>query len=103
MKLQSEKMKELRTELGMTQYNLADITGISQTAISDIEQGRADARLSTVNKLAEALNTTAEVLLGYEDKSIEIKSLQTKCDELENVIKEMLYQRFVETLKNIKE
>ncbi len=50
-----------RSELGWTQRELAKRAGTYQSRISKIETGEHDFRLSTIVKIAEALNT--EVLI----------------------------------------
>ena len=45
-----------RKEQGLTQKELAEITGINQADISRLEKGLANPSLSTLKKLASALN-----------------------------------------------
>ena len=45
-----------RTQMGLSQYKLAERAGISRGHLIAIEQGKAkDLKMSTVNKLANAL------------------------------------------------
>jgi transcriptional regulator with XRE-family HTH domain len=53
----------VRKQRGVTQTELARRTGTHQSAISDIEQGQIDFRLSTIQKIARALGVTLEVHL----------------------------------------
>ena len=50
-----------RVELGWTQADLAERSGVSQADISRIENGRLDARWSTIQRLSEALESTTEL------------------------------------------
>lgn len=55
-----DSIRERRIELGWTQAELARRTGIPQADISRIENGRLDARWSTIHRISEALASTAE-------------------------------------------
>ncbi len=51
--------RQLRERAGITQYRLAQVTGVEQTTISQLELGKVrDPRWSTISALAEALDTT---------------------------------------------
>ena len=49
-------IKEKRERLGISQKELAEKVGISQSFLCDIEQGRSKASIDTALKIAEALN-----------------------------------------------
>lgn len=48
-------IRERRTELGWTQAELSQRAGVPQADISRIENGRLDARWSTIQRLSKAL------------------------------------------------
>jgi DNA-binding XRE family transcriptional regulator len=50
-----------RNELGLSQRELADLTGINQRDISHIEQGKANPTLTTQVKLLSALGLKIEI------------------------------------------
>jgi transcriptional regulator with XRE-family HTH domain len=54
---------DLRTARGITQAALAKAIGIAQPRIAEIERGEANPRLSTIGRLAYALDTTVSDLL----------------------------------------
>lgn len=55
------KVKERRTELGMTQEELSEKSGVSRTIISKIESNqKIDVKLSTLVALANALKQSVE-------------------------------------------
>ena len=54
------KIKELRSEKGFTRYRLSELSGVSQTHISDIERGVKIPTIETISKLLEPL----EISLG---------------------------------------
>ena len=60
-------IKEIRTERGLTQGQLAAASGINVRMIQHYEQGSKDlkkAAAETVLKIAKALNCTVEDLIG---------------------------------------
>lgn len=52
-----------RAKAGLSQASLAKRTGVSRTIISELEQGRGDARLTTLARLANALGASVSELL----------------------------------------
>ena len=56
-----EKLKELRTQAGLTQAQLAELSDVPLGTIRDYEQGKRDPLLSTAQKLARALNQSLDV------------------------------------------
>lgn len=50
-----DALRERRIELGWTQVELANRSGVSQADISRIENGHLDARWSTIHRLSMAL------------------------------------------------
>jgi len=56
-----QKLKELRTQAGMTQAQLAELSDVPLGTIRDYEQGKRDPLLSTAQKLASALNQSLDV------------------------------------------
>lgn len=58
-----DKIKQLRRELGLTQWQVADRTGVSNTYISALESGRKPAPPHViVTSLAACLETSEETL-----------------------------------------
>ena len=56
-------LKKIRKAAGLSIGSLAEKTGISKGAISQIEQGRGNPTISTITKLAEALGVGYPALL----------------------------------------
>lgn len=91
-----ENLKQLRTEKGLKQQDLAKLSGISGGYISRIESGSADPTYGHIKKLVIALDTTA-------DKLIFDESEKEPSDELKVWLKkaeEHLTRRQIETLKD---
>ena len=60
-----EVISKRRKELGLTQNQLAQSLGVSFQAVSKWENSTAYPDIAMLPKLAAALNTTADALLGY--------------------------------------
>lgn len=58
-----ENIKRFRRDKGLTQGDLSKISGIKLGHISKLERDESDPKLSTVYKLINALNCSAEFLL----------------------------------------
>lgn len=61
-------LKQKRKELNMTVYGLSEITGISATYISNLENGHKDnPSLDCMKTIAKALNSSVQELF-FEDE-----------------------------------
>lgn len=58
---------ELRKEKGLSQQQVANAVGISQSTIAKIEINRNEATASTIRKLADFFNVSADYLLERSD------------------------------------
>ena len=63
-----ERMKQLREEKKLTQMQLAEILGISQTGYSKYEKGTRDIPTQTLIKLADFYGTSVDYILGRTDE-----------------------------------
>lgn len=60
-----QRLRQFRTEKGLTQRELAGLARVRQALISELETGRKrDTRGRTLQRLAEGLGITIERLLG---------------------------------------
>ncbi len=57
---------EFRMKAGLTIRQLAERSGVSKTVINDTENNVKDIRVTTLCKLARALNVKPEELYSYE-------------------------------------
>ena len=57
-KLVGENVARLRREKGLTQEQLADVSGFSQQYISGLERGRRNPTIVTLYELAQALRAS---------------------------------------------
>ena len=58
------RIKERRVELGMSQERLAQLAGIGQSTISEIEAGKHNPTVDVALCIARALGKTVEELFG---------------------------------------
>ena len=59
-----KEVRELRLKLGLTQDELAAQAGLHRTYISDIERGRRNVSLQSIERIAQALNVSISCLFG---------------------------------------
>jgi transcriptional regulator with XRE-family HTH domain len=58
-----ERLKDLRFRAGLTQQELADRAGVTQTTVARIERNAVQPEVTTIRKLARALGKTPGDLL----------------------------------------
>lgn len=59
-----ERIRDRRLALGLTQEQLAARAGLTAVHVGRVEHGEPDVSVSTIEKIAAALNTTPGDLLG---------------------------------------
>ncbi len=64
----NKTIHDLRIEFNISQQQLADAIGVSQSTIAKIEVGRNEATASTIRKLADFFNVSTDYLLGRTDE-----------------------------------
>lgn len=62
-----KRIKELRVECEMSQKVLAEKIGVAQNTVTQYENGTAKPSIEVLFKLAVALGTTSDYLLGLSD------------------------------------
>ena len=63
----ADRVAERRTELGMSQRELAELTGTTQSAIARLEAGGRPPRIDTLLRIADALDCELVVELKPRD------------------------------------
>lgn len=81
-------LKRLRQEAGLTQKELSAITGIKLAHLSKIERDVTDPKLSTIAKLIEALDCTANSLLFDKDNMTASSVLRVAMEKVDNLTDE---------------
>ena len=77
----SERLKNLRKEVGLTQVDVAGKLGISQQAYASWERGVKKPTQENLVKIAQILNVSVDYLVGNSEK---------RTDELDNI--ELLFR-----------
>ena len=94
-KIIGKRIQEFRTGCNMTQEQLAEATDLSVSYISYVETAKKKPSLSTIIKIADALDITVDMLLtenlpvSRADYQTEIDILMSDCSVLE---RQMLYE-----------
>ncbi|MED4840263.1 helix-turn-helix transcriptional regulator [Weizmannia sp. CD-2023] len=68
MSILSERLKELRKKHKLTQKDVADFLGMSESGYGYYEQGRNEPSIDTLRKLADKYGVNVSYLTGEEDK-----------------------------------
>jgi transcriptional regulator with XRE-family HTH domain len=82
-------IKDLRKSKKISQRQLSIITGLSNTALSNIEKGIADVKVANLSKIAKALDTTIEDIMKQAedmDKKEEQKQEELPVAEIEEFL-----------------
>ncbi|HFR4157277.1 helix-turn-helix transcriptional regulator [Bacillus cereus] len=64
MKVKGSYIKELRINKKLTQKQLAELSDISESMVSKVELGVKSTKVETLKKIANALSTTMDDLVG---------------------------------------
>lgn len=62
-----DKIKELRVSKNLSQQQLADKLGLSQSAVAKWELGKTEPTASAIIAIAKFFNETTDYILGLED------------------------------------
>ncbi len=62
-----DKIKELRISKNLSQQQLADKLGLSQSAVAKWELGKTEPTASAIIAIAKFFNETTDYILGLED------------------------------------
>ncbi|MEQ8681999.1 MAG: helix-turn-helix domain-containing protein [Cyclobacteriaceae bacterium] len=91
----SENIKYLRKQAGYTQEQFANEVGIKRSLVGAYEEGRAEPRLQTLQRIGEVLNVTSDALIAkdltkedpkkYQKEKIKILSITVNKEDKENI------------------
>lgn len=93
-------IKSKRSELGISQEELADRAGLHRTYISDVERGARNPSLKSIEKLAEALQLSVSGLFqrvnegGNPERAVEILLVEDEPADVELTIRAFKKARF---------
>lgn len=70
----NDRLKELRKARGMSQSDLANVMGVTSSAVSQYERGVREPQLEMMEFLADFFNVDFNYLLGKEDVTVKLVS-----------------------------
>lgn len=80
-----QRLKRLRSQIGVSQERLAEVIGISRSALSMYELDQREPDVLTILKFADFFSVTTDYLLGRQ-KAIDMQQFETK-ENLRRLIK----------------
>lgn len=85
-----KRLNQLMNENKISQNKLSEITGITQSSISDWANGKYKPRQDKVYLLSEALNVSPAYLLGYSDnKNLDQKSITNNTSKIDKLFNQL--------------
>jgi transcriptional regulator with XRE-family HTH domain len=96
----SDRLKELRTQSGITLKDLADRLGISSRMVYYLEAGQREPNLDTIANLCDLFNVSSDYLLGKSDKpNIDSVTLEMLYKDMESEFQQPLSDELKESIK----
>src|SRR5437660_4711331 len=81
-----ERIQYLRERRNFTQAELAKLSKVSQSTIAQIEKGKKDPSISTLKKIAQALDVNLAVLFASDDVHVfDMSRLRKKYNDVEKL------------------
>jgi transcriptional regulator with XRE-family HTH domain len=97
--MRGDRLKQLRLDKGLSQYDLADLIGSNQTQIKRWEKGEVVPSSDSLRRLAEFFGVTADYLLGLTDNpqgEISMSDLTEEEQQLILLSRSKVWGRFLE-------
>ena len=95
-----QRIRNYRTQRGLSQEKLAELSGCHPTYIGQVERGEKNATLESIEKIASALNVPLSQLFEKLDNSDAYESIPLKCyaffSAKTNAEQEQLYRILIE-------
>lgn len=95
------RIKELRSQKGISQQGLAELLGVSRPAISQIENGERKISAEELDALAKIFNTSMDSLLNKEEEPKVILQKATRDRKLQSRIRINVPQKNAEVFKEV--
>ncbi len=91
-----QRIRELRRSRGISQKQLAELTGLSQSFISTIERGEKNISINSLKKICSALGMSLSEFFNRDNLHNGSNSVINKMDELfEEIMKLTLEERSI--------
>ena len=94
-----EWIKTFREEKGLTQSQLGDLCGMADSAIRRYENGRANPKIETLQKIADALEINVLKLIGIKTDQQKANRSHESMNGFESFIREKLV--FLDMVRNM--
>ena len=78
----ADRLKEIRTEKGITQVQLAETMGVSKGTVAMWETGKREPNFETLNQLSEIFDKRIDYILGYSNDASSPKMSEEDIDQL---------------------
>jgi len=96
-----QRIRNYRTKLGLTQENLAELSGCHPTYIGQLERGEKNATLESIEKISHALHIPlAQLFEKLDNQNISDENIPLQCYEFfatkSNADQERLYRILLE-------
>ncbi|MGD2351960.1 helix-turn-helix domain-containing protein [Bacillus subtilis] len=77
-----QAIKLIRKDSRLTQEELAELANLSRSYVADIERGRYSPSMSTLEKIAEALNITVADILSKDTNKFERYDVGSRLEDI---------------------
>ncbi len=94
-------LKELRKERKLTLKNLAELTDVSISFLSQVERGKSSVTLESLKKIADALKVNPTIFFSNDSKSDDLETIRQQFfyQDLSNGIPDASYLPILVTLQ----
>jgi len=96
-----KRTQKLRQKLGLTQEQLSERAGISPKNLSELENGRGNPTLTSLEGLAAAFGISLSELFDFESERLSLEEIRTRlCENIGETTEEecRLYYRLLRVL-----
>lgn len=88
-----ENLKTIRTSKGLSQAKLSELADLSASIVSDIETGRRNPTLTTIEKIAIALDVPVQQLFYDTQESLPLSAIESRT-ELKLLLHQLIDKAF---------
>jgi len=78
----ADRLKEIRSERGMTQVQLAEVLGVAKGTIAMWETGKREPNFETINVLSDIFDKRIDYILGYSNDATSPKLNEEDIEQL---------------------
>ena len=78
----ADRLKEIRTEKGITQVQLAETMGVFKGTVAMWETGKREPNFETLNQLSDIFDKRIDYILGYSNDASSPKMTEEDIDQL---------------------